>query len=268
MSRAALPKWRGRLAVERTFIDEYEELSDEALSRLAESTDPLSSNHDTVLSVDWPHFCSFATDACGGKRGWCYTFAGFHVTPAQARKVALNDVLARRVPAAFAERVAHCVREHVRRQRLPYENLRFSGSGEITVAHVPALQAIAVRGVRLWGFTKNPHVAEALTSMDIAVLFSCDHTTNPAHIERVRAFGLPIAYSSKGIEDVPPPGTLVTFPVHVSGRVTEVVDHPSVCPKVVEEFVHGTRTPAWCQERCQKCHLKESTGVTKLETGT
>lgn len=261
MTKPALPKWRHRLNVERSHVSQFEALSERELASLAQQNDPLSSNHDTVLSIDWPHYCSFATEACGGPRGWCYTFSGFHVTPAQARKVALNDVLARRLPKEFAMRVTQCVRKHVERGRLPYENLRFSGAGEISISHVPALESIQSLGVRSWGFTKNPHVAEQLAGLGIAVIFSADHSTDPCHLGLAQELGVPIAYSSRSISDSPPKGVLVTFPVHISGRVSEVIDHPTVCPKVVEEFIHGIRTPAWCQNRCQKCHLNTVDGV-------
>lgn len=256
MKGAEMPKWRRRLAVERSFVADYEVLGNAELEAMAEGADLLSSNHDTVLSLDWPHYCSYATEACGGRRGWCYTFAGFHVTPAQARKVALNDVLARRVPHAFANRIATCIMSEVRRGTLPYPNLRYSGSGEISLAHVSAIEDIASRGVRLWGFTKNPQVAEALHRASVPVIFSSDRTTPADHLSIPRSLGIPLAYSSAGVDDLPPPGTVVTFPVHISGRVTEAADHPSLCPKVVEEFLHGDRTPAWCQTRCQRCHLK------------
>ena len=225
------------------------------LEVLLSTIDPLSVNHDTGFSLDWPHYCSFATEACGGERGWCYTFAGFHVSKSQAQKVALNDVMARRLPLQFAQRVVTCVQAHVSSGRLPYPNLRFSGSGEITLHHIDALEAIDELGVQLWGFTKNPIVAERLSTIGVAVIFSSDRTSDPSHVERARNYGVKLAYSSVGVDDRPPGEIFVTFPVHVSGRVTEVVDHPSVCPKVVEEFLHGTRTPGWCQERCQRCHL-------------
>ena len=250
----AQPKWKQRLAVEKEYVRELEALERPSLLELAAGFDPLSANHDTSISLDWPHYCVYATEACGGPRGWCYTFAGFHVTRAQARKVAMNDVLSRRAPEFFSHLVVSKVGEHVQARRLPYPNIRYSGSGELTSAHLPALREIAARGVRPWGFTKNPQVAIELHGAGISVLFSVDHTTAESHLRDVKASGVRIAYSSRSVEDVPPTGTLVTFPVHVSGRVAEVVDDSSLCPKVVEEFMHGTRTPEWCQLRCHRCH--------------
>ena len=248
-------KWRSRLSVERAEIERFEDLDLKELSDLLCAADPLSANHDTVYSLDWPHYCSFATEACGGARGWCYTFSGFHVSRTQAAKVAANDVMARRLPALFARRVVDSVQQQVRAGRLHYPNLRFSGSGEITLQHIPALAEISKLGVNLWGFTKNPAIASRLAQLGVAVIFSSDHTSEPKNVAAARSAGVPIAYSSIGAGDRPPDDVLVTFPVHVSGRVTEVVDHPSVCPKVVDEFLHGTRVRGWCQDRCRRCHL-------------
>lgn len=258
MNQGAVPKWKSRLATEREYIRAFERLNEHRLHETGRDGSILSSNHDTVITLDWPHYCSYATEACGGPQGWCYTFAGFHVTPAQARKVALNDVLARRAPRLLADLVSREVMEAVRQRRIRYPNLRFSGSGEVHPSHIPALVEIASRGIQLWGFTKNPHVARALKAESISVLFSCDQTTPAAHLLKARSMGVPLAYTSTGVNDRPPVGTLVTFPVHVSGRVSEVVDDRTLCPKVEEEFLAGVRTPAWCQARCKRCHCPQT----------
>ena len=254
------PKWRARLALERAEIERYENLDISELAGLISAADPLSVNHDTVVSLDWPHYCSFATEACGGAKGWCYTFSGFHVSRSQAAKVAANDVMARRLPHQFAQRVVDCVNQQVRSGRLPYPNLRFSGSGEITLQHIATLAEIKERGVLLWGFTKNPSVASRLAMHGVSVIFSSDHSSEARDVTAARSSGVPIAYSSRGADDNPPDDALVTFPVHVSGRVMEVVDHPSVCPKVVDEFLYGNRIRGWCQERCRRCHLSDAPG--------
>jgi len=217
----------------------------------------LSSNHDTVVSLDWPHYCSHATEACGGKRGWCYTLSGHHVTDAHAEKVAINDIASRRCPETLAEQVAVEVFALVEKRNLPYPNLRFSGSGEVQAHHIPALRLIVQRGVRLWGFTRNPAMAGALREIGASAIFSCDATTPYERLDLARRMGFSLAYSSRGVSDPPPIDALVTFPVHVSGRVFESVEHPSLCPKVVEEFFTGTRHFAWCQERCHRCHKAE-----------
>jgi hypothetical protein len=132
--------------------------------------------------------------------------------------------------------------------------LRYSGSGEATEAHVPALAAVAEQGVHLWGFTRRLNVAESLVECGIAVIVSCDGTTDPGFIRDARRRGLQLAYSSNGVDDHPPAGTIVTFPVHRVGRVREVVDDVSLCPKVVADFLHDERPPASCQAVCRRCH--------------
>jgi len=257
MSATNTPKWRRRLKVELAVQRRIDvALSDDELrARLRRGV--LSLNHDTVVSLDWPHYCSFATEACGGKRGWCYTLSGHHVTDAHAEKVAINDLAAHRCPEALAEQVVLEVTALVKKGSLPYPNLRFSGSGEVQTHHVPALRSIVQRGVRLWGFTRNPSMAAALRDIGVSAIFSCDTTTPDERIGAARSLRVALAYSSRGVDDPPPADALVTFPVHVSGRVLESIKHPSLCPKVVEEFLTGVRRSGWCQERCQRCHQTE-----------
>jgi hypothetical protein len=248
------PKWRKRLKLEQSYIKHFEEFSEEDLIDKANSTSFLSSNHDTVVSLDWPHFCYFATEACGGVSGWCYTLTGINMTDSQAKKSALTDVVARRYPNIFAERVESELRLHIKRKTIKYLNLRYSGAGELHPDHLNAILAIKTKGINLWGFTKNPKLALILIENNISVLYSCDLTTSRNQIEWARNNNIPLAYSSDGIHDIPPENTFVTFPIHVSGRVSELVDHNTLCPKVVEEFLNGDRTPAWCQQRCKRCH--------------
>jgi len=253
--RTAEPRWKRRLAVELAAQRPMLDFSDaELLARLGRSG-VLSANHDTVVSLDWPHYCSYATAACGGIRGWCYTLAGHHVSESHARKVALNDLAAKRLPAEFAAQVAREVGTRVERGELPYANIRFSGSGEAKLHHVDALAGIVARGIRVWGFTKNPALAAALRERGVAAIVSCDYSTRRAHLDTALKHSIPLAYSSRGVDDSPPIPVLVTFPVHASGRVTEAIDHPTLCPKVVDEFLTSTRQRGWCQERCRRCHL-------------
>lgn len=256
-SGANTPRWRRRLNVELSVEQRLDAaLSDDGLrARLQRGV--LSSNHDTVVSLDWPHYCSFATEGCGGERGWCYTLSGHHVTDAHAEKVAINDLGARRCPRALAEQAELEVRALVRTGSLPYPNLRFSGSGEVQPHHIPVLHLIVDRGVRLWGFTRSAQTAVALRDIGAAAIFSCDSTTPPDRMEEAKKLGVPLAYSSRGVSDPPPNDALVTFPVHVSGRVLEAIDHASLCPKVVEEFLNGVRRSGWCQTRCKRCHQAE-----------
>jgi hypothetical protein len=164
------------------------------------------------------------------------------------------DVLARRFPALFGTAVRREVEAATRSGVLRNPNLRYAGSGEVTKDHLPALRQIKDGGVWLWGFTRSLQVARALQQEHIAVLFSCDRSTAPATLMGARDAGLPLAYSSDGVDDMPPPDTVVTFPVHRVGRVREVVDVASLCPKVLLEYLDDTRPEGMCQTACSRCH--------------
>jgi hypothetical protein len=248
------PRWRQRLKKELAFRPAFEDLDQKAWEQLLRKRRITSTNHDTVLSLDWPHFCSHATPACGGREGWCYTFQGNQATKLHNRHVAMVDVLARRFPRLFAERVESEVRQTVADGLMKYANLRYSGSGEVVEAHVTALEQIALRGVSLWGFTRSLRLAQELRKIGASVIISCDRSSPEGFAECAMAAGFALAYSSMGVEDHPHPKALVTFPVHRGGRVREVVDTPSLCPKVVAEFLHGCRPAASCQLICTRCH--------------
>lgn len=254
--QAAAPKWIRRLEEELAYRAQFEMLTLRELERELGATPLLSENHDTVVSIDVPHYCGGATPACGGPRGWCYTFFGSSIAAGRARKAALVDVYAERHPNAFADRVVVEVRELVRRGLLRYFNVRFAGSGELRLQHIPALECLAANGIRAWGFTKNAAVYLRLRKSRIACLFSCDATSDREALRSVLSAGGLLAYTSTSARDLPPEGSFVTFPVHVSGRVTEVADHPTLCPKVLEEYFDGTRREAWCQARCLRCHQR------------
>lgn len=247
-------KWRRTLTNEISFRQQFDALSrDECLTLVQHST-LTSSNHDTVVSLDWPHYCGGATEGCGGPSGWCYTFGGHQASVAHVRKVAMVDSLARTVPEAFAEKVVQEVTSLVLRNKLPYPNLRYSGSGELAPAHIPALEWIGKAGVKLWGFTRLPRVARRLLDIGAAVIFSIDSTSPKGVAEWASREGIPLAYTSLSVADLPPSGTLVTFPLHHRRGVAEVVDDVSVCPKVEAEYLYGKRDPGMCQWSCNRCH--------------
>jgi hypothetical protein len=247
-------RWRLRLEKELAFRRDFENLDENSWRNLLKGRRVTSSNYDTVLSLDWPHFCTNATAACGGPQGWCYTFQGNQAGKLHNRHAAMVDVLARNFPGVFGEYVADEVRTVVREGQIPYPNLRYSGSGELVEAYLPALQEIRNRGVLLWGFTRNLRLAQELRKLGASVIISCDKTSPPGFIEQAVEQRFPLAYSSSGVEDRPPLGTLVTFPVHRVGRVREVVDSPTVCPKVLADFLDDCRPKASCQLICQRCH--------------
>lgn len=248
------PRWKIRLETELEHRSEFADLSPDEWRAVLRRKRITSSNYDTVMSLDWPHFCSSATEACGGASGWCYTFQGNQSLTVHNRHVAMVDVLARNFPSLFGEIVCNEVDKAVRTGRLPYPNLRYSGSGEVVLAYLPALKAIMDGGVHLWGFSRNLSLANALRDAGASVIVSCDHTSDKDFIQRARSDGFDLAYSSESVADLPPDGTLVTFPVHKIGRVHEVTDSPTVCPKVLEDFLYDERHPATCQERCRLCH--------------
>jgi hypothetical protein len=254
MAEPVQPRWRKRLEKELSFRRGFADLDERGWRDLLRIRRISSSNHDTVLSLDWPHFCANATVACGGPEGWCYTFQGNQAGASHNRHAAMVDVLARGYPELFGEAVAREVHDAVGKGLLPYPNLRYSGSGEVVEAYVPALDQTIRRGVRLWGFTRNLRVAETLRNMGAGVIVSCDRTSFSAFIARARAEGFPLGYSSTGVTDGPPAGTVVTFPVHRVGRVREVVDSASVCPKVLADFLDDSRPAGMCQRFCQRCH--------------
>lgn len=254
MGAKLLPRWQQRLDKELVYRPEFAELDEPSWRDLLKTRRVASSNHDTVLSLDWPHFCAHATPACGGPQGWCYTFQGNQAGKLHNRHAAMVDVLARNYPELFAEQITAEVGAALNAGLMLYANLRYSGSGEVVEAYLPALRAVQSRGVKLWGFTRSLSLAHQLREMGAGVIISCDGTSPSGFAERASAEGFRLAYSSSGIDDPPPNGTLVTFPVHRVGRVREVVDSASVCPKVLADFLDDCRPKASCQLICQRCH--------------
>ena len=255
MSTDAILRWKKRLAKELIFTKEFTELNESEWINLLKTRRVTSSNQDTVLALDWPHYCSNATKACGGSQGWCYTFQGNQATKIHDRHVAMVDVLARNFPHLFAQKVASEVNKSVSEGELKYPNIRYSGSGEITEDHLPGLKILAETNVRLWGFSRNINLALKLREIKAGVIISIDKTSPKSLIEEAIAKGFDLAYTSDGVYDQPPPGTIVTFPVHRIGRVHEVVDVNSLCPKVVMDFLNDSRPYGTCQQRCMRCHL-------------
>jgi hypothetical protein len=248
------PRWARKLKRELAVGRKYSGFSESEWQDELVGKRITSSNHDTYLALDWPHYCYAATVACGGANGWCYTFQGHQASRSHESRVALVDALAREAPTLFAQTVVHEVMEAVSQGHLPYPNLRYSGSGECAEHHLPALSLVAAAGVRLWGFTRQPSIAVAIRTFGGAVIFSCDKTTDASSLAEARRHGLPLAYTSSDVSDIPPEGTLVVFPLHRGGRVREVVQHDAICPKVLDDFFLERRPPNSCQSRCIRCH--------------
>lgn len=249
------PRWKRRLTREVSYQSALGSLDPNQFLKLTTKKRVTSYNHDTGLAIDWPHYCAHATTACGGEKGYCYTFSGFQATDAHSRHVALVDFFARRYPVYFADKVALEVAQGVSEGRLAYKNLRYSGSGEISLSHLPALKLVLQHGIHLWGFTRDITIALELRNLGAATIFSCDATSAPNAVDTALRHKLPIAYVSSGVDDFPPFDAFVVFPVHRGGRVSEVVDHPSLCPKVLFDFFHDSRPLGSCQTSCLRCHL-------------
>jgi len=246
--------WRVRLAAEMAAGSHLPDLSPVALHKLVLQTSLTSKNHDTGISLDFPHFCSGATSACGGKDGWCYTFSGNLASAGHDRKVALVDFIATRHPAMFAEKVTAEVKAAVHKGVLTYPNLRYAGSGEVALKHLPSLKLLKANGIQLWGFTKRIEIARALRSANISVIFSLDRTSPGSLVELIGKENFPSSYVSHDIGDQPASHPFVTFPLHIQGQVHEVVDAPNLCPKVLAEFFEGHRPSGTCQTTCTRCH--------------
>jgi hypothetical protein len=250
----AIAKWQARQEQELAQAGRFTDMDDAELSDVIARMKITSTNFDTVVSLDFPHYCVGATEGCGGRNGWCYTFQGRLALVAHHRKVALIDVASRRLPEKLAAKVVREVFDLVSSGSLPYPNLRFSGSGEVARHHVPFLEVVVREKVRVWGFSRNLSVARELRRIGASVLVSCDRTSSMKFVASAIASDFQLAYTSVHADDHAPPNTLVVFPLHRSGRVREVVDAAELCPKVVEEFFNGTRSAASCQVRCQRCH--------------
>jgi hypothetical protein len=247
-------KWKVKLHEELSYGAGFAHLSDEELLSLLDTKDILSANHDTRIALDFPHYCSSATKGCGGDNGWCYTFGGHQASKAHSRKVALIDVCAKRLPNALAEKISNELFVYLEKGLIQYPNLRFSGSGELAKHHLDLIEILISKKINLWGFSKNLKLASSLRALGSQVLISIDKTTDARFVEKAIRLGFLIAYTSIGVDDYPPANTLVTFPLHRGGKVKEVVDVSSLCPKVVEEYFHGKRNSGYCQDICNRCH--------------
>lgn len=246
-----------RLDQEMAHKHQFDSLSKVEWQSLLTKRKVCSTNHDTGLCLDFPHFCSEATTGCGGPEGWCYTFQGHQSSAAHHEKVMMVDQLAAAFPGLFGDAVAKEVREACARQLLAYPNVRVSGSGEIHERHLDALVEVRSRGVHVWGFTKRLKLWTLLAEANINLIFSVDSTTSIDTVREARRLGARLSYTSLSVSDVPPEGTVVTFPLHRGGKVREVVETTTLCPKVLEDYFDNQRRPNWCQTRCHRCHLQE-----------
>lgn len=255
IARNVKDKWKQRLRLELGLADEFKGLTADEWRKKLSRRRLVSDNYDTVISLDWPHYCGHATKGCGGPEGWCYTLGG-QIGGNQPRslRAAMTDRLARDYPEVFAEVVYQEILLFTKNDKLAYPNIRFSGSGEVHQAHFSALISLKEKGVHLWGFSRNPKLAIELQDQGISVLFSCDATTPKKTLDFAQENGLKLAYTSLGVKDTPGFHAFVVFPVHRSGRVREIADTRNVCPKISQEFLTGRRKPASCQQACTLCH--------------
>ncbi len=254
MDNGQKPRWRIRLEKELAYRNEFLSLSRQEWLSLLSTRRVTSDNHDTELALDWPHYCKHATEACGGAQGWCYTFQGHQASAGHNRHAAMVDALSRYDPDLVADKVATEVNRAVKQGWMQYPNLRYSGSGEASLAHLPAMIAVMGRGIRLWGFTRDIELGQALHRAGASVIYSSDRTTEPKKLLAARKAGLALAYTAERADEAIPDGTVVTFPVHRVGRVKEVPDTRSLCPKVLHDFFEEARPRGVCQTTCRRCH--------------
>ena len=247
-------KWRTRLKKEVYERKKYLRLSDDALSELITKRTILSTNYDTRVSLDFPHFCAGASLGCGGPKGWCYTFQGALARDAHHKKVAFNDATCLRLPEKLSVKIVSEISSAVAAGTLKYPNLRFNGSGEATSHHVPVLKRLVELGVQVWGFSKNIQILPKLRDAGVSVMYSYDRTTSIEDVDRAVKNNFSLAYTSVGVKDFPLRGAKVVFPLHRSGHVKEVVDSQALCPKVIDEYLNQKRSPGYCQTKCNRCH--------------
>lgn len=250
-------KWMARLEKELAHKSKFDNLSHQDWLSILRTRKVCSTNFDTGLCLDFPHYCSDATSGCGGEHGWCYTFQGRQSSASHNEKVMLVDQLAISHPSLFGDAVAGEVMAACRTKILPYPNIRVSGSGEINERHLDALEAVYSHGIHIWGFTKRLKLWEMLAQRGIELIFSVDCTTSLDILAKARKLGARLSYTSLNVSDVSPEGTIVTFPLHRGGKVREVVKDTVLCPKVLEDYFDGQRRPTWCQTRCHRCHLRD-----------
>ncbi len=251
-------KWKILLKKELGHQVKFADLSSSEIRKRISEINVLSENYDTVLSLDLPHYCSGATEACGGKSGWCYTFQGFQALPNHIRKVAFVDYCIKRYPEYVLDKVIQEVNIALLKKKIFYPNLRFSGSGELTHHHLPLIGMLKKNGINIWGFTKNVDIAIKLKKLGASVIFSYDRTSPIEKVQQAASAGIALGYTSSGVLDIPKHKAFVVFPLHKGGKVQEVLDHPKLCPKVVEEFLTGKRNAASCQVTCNRCHFPET----------
>jgi len=247
-------KWKKRLKRELAFHKEFEDLSIQEINERISQTKLLSDNYDTVCSLDLPHYCSGATSSCGGEQGWCYTFQGFQSLDNHLRKTSFLDFCIKFHLGSVVHKILGELSVLVDKKLIPYPNLRYSGSGELTAHHIPLLRKLSDNSIHVWGFTKNLDIAIELHKVGISVIFSYDKTSDLKMVNRAHLEGIPLAYTSEGVEDSPAFDTAVVFPLHRGGKVKEIVEHERLCPKVVEEFLGGKRQASSCQIHCTRCH--------------
>lgn len=248
------PKWKLRLKKELICKQYFKNFNYEDWLIYLKGKKVTSSNYDTILALDWPHYCSHSTEGCGGKNGWCYTFQGNQVGKHHDKHVAMVDSLARDQPELFGDVVYSEIMDFVKKNKIPYPNLRYSGSGEVIPAYLNALHELVKRGVKLWGFSRDVKLALKMRKLGISVIISCDRTSSKELFKDAKNNDLPMAYTSMGVDDYPPKKAFVTFPVHRIGKVKEVVNTDSICPKVLSDFLEDSRPRGSCQLICRKCH--------------
>jgi hypothetical protein len=197
----------------------------------------LSDNHKTGASVNLPVLncrptkrCAAACYACVGPIAWCNSL----------RKALAVDLALRK--GEVEGLVWECRR---------LQDLRLNGSGDMSLAHVPAVLELARKcpATLFWGFTRRREVAEAVNQhlKNLSLIVSFDATSADRELAGCEC---PLAFGPRRPRDEVPNDRriIVVFPEHHVGHTIPGVPlHPKDCPAT-----RGAERTNACQ-RCQRC---------------
>jgi hypothetical protein len=223
--------YRRRIAAERRHAGSIGRL------RSARVVQLLSTNRKTGTSINLPVLNCRPTRRCAAA---CYACEGPIAWANSVRKALVVDSLLR--TGDITAFVWEC------RYR---RDVRLNGSGDMTLAHVPAVVALAESCPHtvFWGFTRRREVAEAVNGRrrNLSLIVTFDATTPRGAL---RGYEGPLAYGPRGPADVVPASRriVVVFPEHHAGRtVPDVPLHELDCPAT-----RGAERMLACR-RCRRC---------------
>jgi len=197
----------------------------------------LSSNHKTGTSINLPVANCKPTRRCSAA---CYACVGPICWDNSIRKALAVDKALR--TGELEGLIWECRR---------LQDVRLNGSGDMTLAHVPAILKLAraCPKTTLWGFTRSREVAEGLNSKleNLSVIVTFDATSRD---KQLVGYDGPLAFGPRRPRDKVPDDNriIVVFPEHHIGHTIPGVPlHPKDCPAT-----RGMKRKNACQ-RCQRC---------------